>query len=467
MNKTAYLLLLFSFLMMCNAQIEDSIKPCSENKMYWQYKGKPVLLLGASNNDNLFQSSDVEQQLDELVAAGGNYIRNTMSSRDSGDVWAFHKLPDGKYNLDQWNEEYWEKFSTLLRLAAERDVIVQIEVWDRFDYSREPWQQNPFSPQNNVNYTVDECGMGVEYPDHPYKDLQPFFHTIKNMPRYEPKLELVKKYQEKFVDKMLSYSLQHGNVLYCMNNETSTPLEWGQYWMSFIRDKAALQNKVVYVTDMIDGAFMPRDADELRIMAAETDVYTFLDISQINSRNLNQAHWDSLRWIMTDLKKFPTRPVNNTKVYGGPQNRDIFGSSKDGVEKFCRDIIGGCASARFHRPPAGNGLSEISKNAIQSFRKIETEINFWDITPQMELLDEREPDEAYLTAQPGKKYVLYFPAQGAVTLDLRDFNQQYQLKWINISAGEWHGEATITGGDWVDIRTPGNDGWFALVVLKK
>ncbi len=64
-----------------NPDFSSDIRPYSENPKYWQYKGEPVLLLGGSNNDNLFQSPDLEEQLDLLQSVGGNFIRNTMSSR--------------------------------------------------------------------------------------------------------------------------------------------------------------------------------------------------------------------------------------------------------------------------------------------------------------------------------------------------------------------------------------------------
>jgi hypothetical protein len=42
--------------------------------------------------------------------------------------------------------------------------------------------------------------------------------------------ELVLRYQQAFVDKLLSYSLAYPHVLYCMNNETGERVEWGDYW---------------------------------------------------------------------------------------------------------------------------------------------------------------------------------------------------------------------------------------------
>jgi hypothetical protein len=122
------------------------------NPFYWEIDGVPMLLLGGSVEDNLFQIPDLIEQLDQLAACGGNYVRNTMSSRDSGNVWPFGKSGDC-YDLNTWNEEYWRRFSTFLQATAERGIIVQIEVWDRFDFYREPWLENPFNPQLNCNYT--------------------------------------------------------------------------------------------------------------------------------------------------------------------------------------------------------------------------------------------------------------------------------------------------------------------------
>ena len=86
----------------CNSQqggksdFRNDIQPYAGNLKYWQHKEQPVLLLGGSNNDNLFQSPDVEEQLDLLQQVGGNFVRNTMSSRDSGDVMPFFRMEDGK-----------------------------------------------------------------------------------------------------------------------------------------------------------------------------------------------------------------------------------------------------------------------------------------------------------------------------------------------------------------------------------
>lgn len=66
---------------------EGDIRPSTENPRYWQHQGKPVLLLGGSVEDNLFQHPEFVKQLDLLKSVGGNYVRNTMGSGDKGNVW--------------------------------------------------------------------------------------------------------------------------------------------------------------------------------------------------------------------------------------------------------------------------------------------------------------------------------------------------------------------------------------------
>jgi hypothetical protein len=59
----------------------DRIQPYVKNPFYWQYKGAPVLLLGGSVEDNLFQIADIEDQLDLLHSLGGNYVQPRRGRR--------------------------------------------------------------------------------------------------------------------------------------------------------------------------------------------------------------------------------------------------------------------------------------------------------------------------------------------------------------------------------------------------
>lgn len=452
---------------------DDRIQPYKANPRYWQYKGKPVMLLGGSQTDHIFLYEGLEDHLNEIQEVGGNYVRNTMSQREGIELKPHKLLSDGKFDLDQWNEEYWTRFQNMLKWTAEREIFVQIEVWDRFDYSTQNWEISPWNPGNNVNYTYDETSFAAKYPEPAYRDAQPFFYSIKGMPRYNAKLDLIRRHQERFVAKMLSYSLGYGHILYCMNNETSTPAAWGKYWIEFIKAKAAKKGVTVCTTDMFDDAFEAERAKHTPIIFSDAEHYMFADISQVNSRNYDEKHWESLQWLLQKVNTHP-RPSNHTKIYGSGYYTFGTGGPEDGVERFWRNILGGSASSRFHRPDAGNGLNDFAKGSIKAARILEDLIKFWDITPQMDLLSDRESNEAYLAAKPGEYYALYFTDGGSVGLDLSNATGSFQITWISVSLGittqssKTGGyrlmDKTIKGGDVVNISAPYKGGWVAAIV---
>jgi len=461
----------------------DRIKPYANNPHYWQYKGEPVLLLGGSKTDHIFLLDDLKAHLDEMQAVGANYVRNTMSQREGKDLKPHKLLPDGKFDLDQWNQEYWKRFQNMLKWTAEREIFVQIEVWDRFDYAdwgqselEKIWQNSPWNPKNNINYSYAQSGFAKQYANSQlYRDEHPFFHSVEGTSHYTSRYDLIRRYQEAFVAKMLSYSLGYGHVLYCMNNETSSEAGWGQFWIGFIQAKAAEKGVRVYTTDMFDDAFDAEKAEHTPIIFNDAEHYMFADISQVNSRNYDQTHWERLQWLLRQINTHP-RPSNHTKIYGSGYKSFGTGGPEDGVERFWRNILGGSASARFHRPDSGNGLNDFAKGSIKAARILESLIKFWDITPQMGLLSHRESNEAYLAAKPGERYALYFTNGGSVGLDLSGATGSFDVTWISVSMGVRTRtsaaggyrlmEKTIEGGGGVTISAPYKGGWVAAIIRR-
>ena len=433
------------------------VRPWPQDPRYWSYHGKPVMLIGGSDDDNLFQwpKEKLIAQLDRLEAAGGNVIRNTMSDRkDKGfEVYLFRKTEDGRYDLDEWNKEYWKRFERLLKETSKRKIIVQIEVWDRFDYSRKQWEGQPYNPKNNINYSYEGSGFAEHYPDHPGTNRQPFFFTTPN----QQNNLTVLKYQQKFVKKLLDTALKYDNVLYCMDNETNGEEEWGRYWATFIKDYAKEKGKTVYVTEMWDdwnlrGKHHKRTFDH-------PELYDFVDISQ-NNHNKGDKHWNNFLFVRDYLSGHP-RPVNTTKTYGA--DTGSFGSSQDGVERFWRHLLAGAASVRFHRPPSGLGLSDKAVASIRAARKVESLVPFWTIEPANEMLSGREENEVYLAANPGEAYVLYFPHGGEVSLDVSAVGGKLKMHRINIDTGEWGESSDVDAVGRVTVTSP-SEGNMAVVL---
>ncbi|MBN1513366.1 MAG: hypothetical protein JXB13_15220 [Phycisphaerae bacterium] len=438
------------------ARAEDRIRPFEKNPYYWQYKGKPVLLLGGSDDDNLFQweQKRLAAQLDRLVACGGNYVRNTMSDRDEGNVYAFARVGD-RYHLGVWNEEYWERLRSFLRLAAARDIIVQIELWDMWDLTRDNWVRHPFNPRNNLNYTAAESGLLTEVPFAPAEDptKHNFFHTV-------PELEnntRVLRYQEAFIDRVLEISLPYPNVLYCINNESGEPPQWSRYWAQRIHQRAKERGITAQVTDMRRREDITHTTH--RTVYDDTEVYTFADVSQNSGHQIRDRRLQYQRLLAARryLSRAP-RPINHVKIYN-----DHLG----GAPKFLRNIFAGLASTRFHRPVPWNtgtrglGLSEEAQRTLRSVRGFTGALDWFALEPRPDLLS--HDNGVYLMADPGRQYTLGFDGGGSVELDGRVLRGPAQLRWMNVQEGTWIEGGRIDPGR-ISLKTPDDGLWMALIL---
>ncbi|MBS3733484.1 MAG: hypothetical protein KGY99_00980 [Phycisphaerae bacterium] len=438
----------------------DRIRPYEANPFYWQYKGAPVVLLGGSVEDNLFQVPDVVEQLDTLVACGGNYVRCTMSSRDDGDAQPFERdEATGLYDLNTPGREYWGRFERFCELTAERDVIFQIELWDRFDYARRPWQANPYNPKNNRNYTPAQSRLVERIDTHPAHNESRFFYTVPDLDDNQ----LVLGYQQAQVDELLRRSLPYGNALYCMDNETCGDPAWSAYWSQYIAQRASEAGVDVHTTEMWDAHDITMPEHESTWKHPET--YSFCDISQ-NNHSPASRHWDNMQWFRRQIADSGhVRPINTVKIYGA--NTGAYGNGRDGQERFWRNILGGLAGTRFHRPASGLGLSQTARRHIRSMRMLLSEMDITTCRPSNELLERRSWNEAYCTANPGAEYAVFFTDGGDLKLDVSAAagDAPLSVRWLEIPACAWQPAQQAEPEDGrVRLVTPRETGYWAALV---
>ncbi|MEX0599390.1 MAG: hypothetical protein WD205_02030, partial [Rhodothermales bacterium] len=430
--------------------------------------------LGGSWQDNLFNHpTRLEEHLDLLTSSGGNYVRNVMSHRNEGNVFAYERGEDGLFDLDRFNNEYWDRFERFLEMAYERDVIVQIEIWATWDLYEDHqslggWSHHPYNPSNTSTYTPETSGLptAVDYAPQGEPTDHPFFRSVPELDDNELLLE----YQRAFVDRLLSYSLAYPNVLYCMNNETGERVEWGDYWARLVHGRAAEAGVTAYVTDMRRNEDV-RSEDHAHVYD-RPDLYNYLDISQNNAwEGLGQNHYDRILYVR-ERTAGHVRPINNVKNYGASRHGE-----EETVARMGRIVFAGAASARFHRPhpledPAmheaatetGLGLSPRAQHVIGSLRLATNELDLDRVEPRNDLLRDRESNEAYLLAEPDRQYAAYFPDGGSVELDLSSGTGDFTVRWIDLDVGEWIAERIVTASSQVSIETPGQGHW--VVVLR-
>lgn len=397
-----------------------------------------------------------------------------MSSRDrqsdvtdyfnDDNLYPFHRYASTSlYDMERFNDEYWLRLRNFLEMTYERDIIVQIEIWDRWDFGadREPypakgWSEQPYNPVNNINYTSEERGLPKVVNSH---SAHPFFMTTPN----QEDNQLVLKYQEAFVDKMLSITLEYPHVLYCISNESIASEQWSTHWAQFVSERAEEIDVDIYITEMWNHWDLTHPMH--RRTYDHPELYDYVDISQ-NNHQEGQTHWDNMqktRQIVFD----PPRPMDNVKIYGGTR---LGGGLKKGAAKFWRNILGGMASARFHRPGSeqgyyGAGLGPPAQTNIRSMRMFTEEMNVFASEPANNLLSNREENEAYAIAEIGRQYAVYFLNGGSVGIDLSDEEGQVSMQWLDINNSEWQETVTKQGGG-IRILTTDHSGGPWAIILK-
>ncbi len=437
---------------MSEANAITRIGPDPQYPWYWRWRERPALLVGGSGEDNLFnhpvlEGETLEAHLDRLVDAGGNYVRNTMSDRDEGNVYAFARDGD-RYDLRRANDAYFQRLETFLQLAFDRDIIVQIELWDMWDLTLEPWSRHPFNPRNNATYSAADTALPevVDFEPAAHPTSHGFFHSVPELEDNQPLLEI----QQAHIDRVLDVALPFGNVLYCINNESGEPAAWSRHWAMRLRQRAAERNLSVHVTDMRRNNDIMHETH--RTVYDDVEAYSFVDVSQntgypITDRGLQYRRLLEVRQHLADRP----RPVNCVKIYS-----DHFG----GGSKLMRNLFAGLAASRFHRPPRGLGLNDEAMQIIRSVRKFTDALDWFRCEPRPDLLSHGE--RVYLMAEPPRQYALGFDGPGHVELDLRDLPGPAELRWMNLHKGKWVRPQPLEPGV-QRIETPGDAIWLAML----
>jgi hypothetical protein len=442
----------------------DGIRPYSKNPWYWEYKQQPILLRGGSDNDNLWQwtGSKLTEHLDLLISVGGNYVRNTMSDRDEGDIYAFKEVRKGVYDLSEWNNDYSDRLEFFLSETSKRDIIVQLSLWDHIDINSQKFPSHPWNPANNVNWNV---GLVQNQND--------FFEGS-----FRGNEQQVIEFQKKYISKLASFTLKYDHILYNIDNETSYSVEWQNFWAAYFQEQADKAGKEIYITSM---NMVPSTG--VRQIMANRDLYSFVEISQNNQDSKGgrgKAHYNNIiKWRrIIELDERGPMPMNNEKIYGAADGRNYSaGSGKEAEDRLWKNVFAGAASARFHRPEGywGSGLTERPQINLNAMTKFLEEFDIFSASPY-EGIHHVWDSEAYALANIGKEYAVYFPAgRYSVELDPWIMVNKVSIKFLDIDSGEWS-EERIVEVKWeeelsglfgfqrgISLTTPGNRPCVAIL----
>jgi len=430
--------------------------------MYWKYNGKQTLLLGgmAHGEPHLIPKDELTRELDKLKESGGNYMRMTMVSvfpktRIQG-MHPFVRRSDGKFDLNQLNPDFWDHVKVLLEEAQKREMIVQVELWDKWEFYNNNYDKTYWNPKNNSNYSSSATGLETSLPEKPYKKSPAFFNAYRDSNK-----TVVLKYQRAFIQKLLEVAKPFNNVIYEIGNESSEPQEWNDYWAKYIKSNAG---KNVYVTDQRDD-YSP-DGNITHVLNHPA-LYDFIDVSQIGMGHIttdyHQKHYNDFINVRNKiLASGIKRPMNNTKGYKWVRSwGDAYkGGENVSINRLWHGIFSGLAGFGFHPSHyetdsrAGSAMRPNVLRNIKSMRMLEERVDIMQMSPGNHLLNGQSADEAYALAS-GSQYAVYFTGKADRTVTLkRESSKSTQLVWLNPDTGKLDSPITVTGTV-ITLKAPG------------
>ena len=191
------------------------------NPHYFLYNKKPTILVGASEHYGAVvnKAFDFKKYLETVSRNGLNYVRvyggtyvekvgdfgiqrNTLAPAASNLVlpWKRSETPGyflggNKFDISQWDENYFSRLKDFLSFANEKNIIVEFVLFSSFYGSG--WKYSPFNPSNNINKT------------NPIK--QELIHTLNNG-------NIINE-QEKYVRKIVNELNGFDNLYFEIQNE--------------------------------------------------------------------------------------------------------------------------------------------------------------------------------------------------------------------------------------------------------
>ncbi len=202
------------------AQDQHAVKIDPQNPKYLLFRGRPLLLISASEHYGsvINRPFDFEKYLDDAAAHKITMTRTFLLYRElqsarnpsspckpeSPDYIAPYvrsgpgRALDGEpiYDLDQWNPEYFERLHRFLNAASKRGIVVELTVFSN-TYADSIWALNPLRKENNKQHVGD-----VEWED---------YTSLKNK-------DLAER-QRTFARKIIEETSGYDNVYYEICNE--------------------------------------------------------------------------------------------------------------------------------------------------------------------------------------------------------------------------------------------------------
>jgi hypothetical protein len=482
---------------------------------------RPVYLVGGggygANTDRVANNhADIEDYLAHYRSLGLNYTRSfcidPWSSRHFSDAlfpWA--RVPAGaseshdattigadglpRFDLDRWDEAWWNRLHRFLTLARNIGMYVQLCVFDHcglqggldpYSGLAERWRRHPFNPDNHVD--------GLELPGSDGSG-RPAFYDLGNR-------RLI-AYQERFFGRLLAETAHLGHVNYQICNEYIGPWSWTAHWIEFARRWEAEQGFAAH-TVLVGSADFHAQNDGEPLASAGLD---FVDIhgSKHKRPSTSADYHDAFARLWQQRKPLTMDECNWWLVRGGTPEpdatvrlaaREFWGMALAGAaavqHKEREECAGPTCPRGYGDPVAGHRFDDRLEARLGHLCRFMNEgAPIWaDMTPADRAIGHLPPGVAggyCLAGTTGALVFLWRPeqadarphpasapmdaAEGTLRLALPaaatepgagQGHRSLSARWFDPETGEWQAVERVAAGDAIALRLPAFDAHIAL-----
>ncbi|CAD5264288.1 MULTISPECIES: hypothetical protein [unclassified Imperialibacter] len=179
--KVAHIRSIFLGLLLatCSAQAQNVLQLHPQNPHYFQYQGKPLIIIGSGEHYGAVMNLDFDYKtyLNTLGKDGLNHTRlftgaylekqgdfgikkNTMAPAEGRAILPWKRsnqpgyaLGGNKFDLDQWDPAYFARLKDFMALASTNKVMVEVCLFSA--HYGGGWNYAAFNPSNNINGTPE------------------------------------------------------------------------------------------------------------------------------------------------------------------------------------------------------------------------------------------------------------------------------------------------------------------------
>jgi len=433
------------------------------NPHYYEFNGVPTILITSAEHYGAVINKDFDYvtYLDALKAYGMNYTRfypgamfepmgkfvkgNPLGPRPRSLVlpWARSNEPGylfggNKFDLDQWNPEYFARLKDFMAKAGERGIVVEVCFFNS-QYS-DTWPLSPLYYENSVQ-GVGKCD---------YEDAQ----TLKHH-------DLVQR-ESDYVSKITQEVNAYDNVILEICDEPSLFIPhadagpWVGHLLEVVHETENKLPKKHLVAQEVEGPIGgPIDFSASPLLSIIVGQYVWEGGSE---------QMGGIRGL--DYQYGHNKPMefNETAYYPTWYRGDVVAASRVEAWEF---IVGGGASfnhlnGRFTpEDPAGNTPDNVRiLSGLRNLRDFIYSFNFLKMSPDKSFVLSGVPEGVYCRGlcQPGQQYALYHhhsrleernhyyivtPGDYRETLQLSLPGGTYKADWIDPATGSVLSTATF------------------------